>query len=227
MAGRQDANSGFLRNKSFVKPETKDFHSFYCYNCLILFACWVTESEVRHDQWKLSSAQPTPCHGICQGFAALDRCSFCHYVTIKYYQHFYGRRWHWTHLSCRPSCGWYIRMAQFAAPVADHFGRKQFCIRHCFMVKASQWENKHIFRVPAIGFHQSHIMAMGLWVKTHDSQFEGCPSIDPKDFHNFDAHHGTFSQHIATHLADLWGCPGPPGWTQWTPQPDVQQIFLR
>ena len=83
MAGPQDANSGFLRNKSFVKPETKDFHSFYCYNCLILFACWVTESEVRHDRWKLSSAQPTPCHGICQGFAALDRCSFCHYVTIN------------------------------------------------------------------------------------------------------------------------------------------------
>ena len=82
MAGPQDANSWFLRNKSFVKPETKDFHSFYCY-CLILFARWVMESEVIHHRWKLSSAQPTPCQGICQGFAALDRCSFCHYVTIN------------------------------------------------------------------------------------------------------------------------------------------------
>ena len=154
MAGPQDANSWFLRNKSFVKPETKDFHSFYCYNCLILFACWVTESEVRHDRWKLSSAQPTPCHGICQGFAALDRCSFCHYVTMSL------STFQWTTLTLNTPfmstfpC-LYLRMAQFAAPVADHFGRKQFCIRHCFMVKASQWENKHIFRVPAIGFHHT------------------------------------------------------------------------
>jgi len=49
----------------------------------------------------------------------------------------------------------YLRTAQFAAPVADHFGRKQFCIRHCFMVKASQWENTRISRVPAIGFHHT------------------------------------------------------------------------
>ena len=40
------------------------------------------ESEVVHDQWKLSAQLP-PCQGIRQGFAALDRCFVCHYVTIN------------------------------------------------------------------------------------------------------------------------------------------------
>ena len=136
-------------------------HSMALYNCLILFARWVMESEVIDDRWKLSSTQPMPCQGICQGFAALDGCSFCHYVTMSL------STFQWMtltlntpYMSTFPCL--YLCTAQFAAPVADHFGRKLFCIRHCFMVKASQWENKHIFRVPAIGFHQSHIMGMGL-----------------------------------------------------------------
>ena len=118
---------------------------------------------------------------ICQISAALDGCSFCHY--IRHCQNFEGKLW--THLSCQLSCG-YLRMAQFAAPVADDLGRKQLCIDHKNI--AWWWRQQKLITVREHAYFQSGcnkvftshtFRAWASWDKLEpmiDSQFEGWPT---------------------------------------------------
>ena len=164
----------------------------HCCTCLLV-GWWKVKSYTASGSCR--SANALWRFVICQISAALDGCSFGHY--IRHYQKFEGTLW--THLSCQLSCG-YLRMAQFAAPVADDLGRKQLCIDHKW------WRQQKLITVREHAYFQSGcnkvftshtFRAWASWNKLEpmiDSQFEGWPtSYQPftNYFDDLGAHHRT------------------------------------
>ena len=93
------ARPKFLRNKSVISPEAKDFH------CIPLLQLFDIVCSLGDGKW--SRTRPVE---VVRSATALSRdssrlCSFgpmfC--LSLCHYQQFNGRHWHWTHLTCRLS----------------------------------------------------------------------------------------------------------------------------
>ena len=145
------ARPKFLRNKSVINPETKDFH------CIPLLRLFDIVCSLGDGKW--SRTRPVE---VVRSATALSRdssrlCSFgpmfflslCHYVTIN--------------ISMDDTDTEHTFHVDFPVLIPSHgavcsSSRRPFrkkTVLHLTLLhgKASLWENKHIFRVPAIGFH--------------------------------------------------------------------------
>ena len=134
------------------------------------------ESEVIHDQWKLSFAQLTPCEGICQGFAALDGCSFCILLSLSAF--------HWATLTLNAPL-----MSTFLWLILSHgavcsSSRRPFwktTVLHLTLLHGEGITVREQIRFQSACARFSPVTPYWGW----DSQFEECPSIDPNDFDDF------------------------------------------
>ena len=130
MAGRQDPNSSGTNQTH--KQKIFDRFSLhpsatYCYNCLILFACWAMESEVVHDQWKLSVSQRLVKICDLSNLCSFGRVLLSLYTSLSKFRRNTLKTPFMSTFLWIPSHG---AVCSAAAPVADDLGRKQLCIDH-------------------------------------------------------------------------------------------------